>query len=216
MTGGVPATVVGASRTDSGVHARGQVAHFDLATDIPAEGLLRGFNGVLPPEIRIRSVRLVSPSFHAIRDARGKLYTYRARSSDPTLPWAGLRTARMMCIEDPVAFREAMRMIPGRRDMASFSVTENERKSTVRTLYRVWATEVPGGLNLHFAGDGFLRYQVRRMVGALFLVGQGQLSLEVFRGLLEEPQPGASIYNAPAQGLTLERVYYRRSPLLTL
>jgi len=83
----------------------------------------------------------------------------------------------------------------------------------VRTLHRVWIRGRRDGLDLHFVGDGFLRYQVRRMVGALLDVGRGQLALADFARLLDDPTPGAPLRTAPARGLTLERVFYRGTSL---
>ena len=80
---GRPVAVVGAGRTDAGVHAAGQVAHLEPPGPIPAEALVRGLNARLPPEIRVRSARVVEPSFHARKSALGKQYTYRARWRDP-------------------------------------------------------------------------------------------------------------------------------------
>ncbi len=215
MTGRSSPPFVGASRTDSGVHAKGQTAHVHLVNDIPVDGLFRGLNAILPPEIRIRSIHRVLPSFHAIRDAKGKLYTYRARWSRSSVPWTGLRSTRMICPTEMQSFLEALSMLPGHRDMASFTVNDPVQKSTEKTLYRAWMTPAKSGLNLHFAGKGFLRYQVRRMVGTLFEVGLGQMSIDEFRDLLDRPRTGAPTPTAKAKGLTLEKVFYRASPLLT-
>lgn len=98
--------------------------------------------------------------------------------------------------------------------MASFTVADPEVASTVRTLHRFHLVERPSGIDIQFVGKGFLRYQIRRMVGALFQVGWGQLSLTAFDELLSRPTPGAHLLTAPARGLTLEKVFYRPSPQL--
>jgi len=206
---------VGASRTDSGVHARGQTVHVDIVNDIPVDGLFRGLNAILPQEIRVRSVHKVSSSFHAIRDAKGKLYTYRARWSPSGLPWTDLRSARMERITEMQCFAEALAMLPGHRDMASFTVNDPAQRSTKKTLYRAWMYPARTGLHLHFVGSGFLRYQVRRMVGTLFSVGLGLMTVDEFRDLLDRPRTGAPTPTAKAMGLTLEKVFYRASPLLS-
>jgi tRNA pseudouridine38-40 synthase len=82
----------------------------------------------------------------------------------------------------------------------------------VRTLFRVWTAARRDGLDLHFVGDGFLRYQIRRMVGALLEVGRGRRAVADLAQLLADPRPGAPILTAPARGLTLERVFYRPDP----
>jgi tRNA pseudouridine38-40 synthase len=214
MTGGLEAAIVGAGRTDAGVHAAGQVAHLDLPFKIPPEGIARGLNGLLPDEIRVRAAAAVSTDFHARRSARGKLYSYRARWRPSPLPWLGLRCAAVQPISDPGALALAAALLAGRHDLASFTVPEAADEPTVRTLHRVWIRARRDGLDLHFVGDGFLRYQVRRMVGALLDVGRCQLALADFARLLDDPRPGAPLQTAPARGLTLERVFYRGTSLL--
>jgi tRNA pseudouridine38-40 synthase len=213
MTGGREAAVVGAGRTDAGVHAAGQVAHLDLPVTIPPDGIVRALNRLLPEEIRVRAAAEVSTGFHARRSARGKLYIYRARWQPSPLPWLGLRCAVVQPISDPGGFARAAALLVGRHDLASFTVPEAAHQPTVRTLYRVWTRRRRDGLDLHFVGDGFLRYQVRRMVGALLEVGRGRLAHADFARLLDDPRPGARLATAPARGLTLERVFYRGASL---
>jgi len=216
MTGGIESAVVGAGRTDAGVHAAGQVAHVDLPAPIPSDGLVRGLNGLLPDEIRVRAAVPVPGSFHARRSARGKLYSYRVRWRPSPLPWIGVRAAVVpRCAAEPELERAAS-MLVGRHDFASFTVPEAAAEPTVRTLFRVRLDRRPAGIDLHFVGDGFLRYQVRRMVAALLEVGRGRLTAGDLRRLLDEPAAGAPLPTAPARGLTLERVIYRAGPLLRL
>lgn len=209
MTGGPAPSCVAAGRTDAGVHASGQVVHFDLPSPIPAAALVRALNDHLPAEIRARSARVSHPGFDARRSARGKLYVYRAAFSPPPLPWSRLRTATIRPLADPDALRAAFALLPGRRDMASFTVPDPETGSTLRTLHDVRVTMHRTGLTVSFLGDAFLRYQIRRMVGAAIEVGWGRTRLEHLRELVEVPCPGARVWTAPARGLTLERVYYR-------
>ncbi len=209
MTAGLRPAVVGAGRTDAGVHAAGQTAHVDLPESLPMPGLLKGLNGTLPQEIRVRRAVAVPRGFHARSDARAKRYVYRVRWQEPKLPWLGLRVARMARVQSWAAFDEAVRMLPGRRDMASFSVTDPDQSGGERTLFDLRLQRHRDGVTLHFLGDGFLRYQVRRMVGALLEVGWGRRSLASLQDLLERPQPGSQVLTVPARGLTLEKVYYR-------
>ena len=216
LTGAGTISLIGAGRTDAGVHAAGQTAHVDLEAPIPPEGLVRGLNHRLPPEIKIRSATTVGPDFHARGSAQAKLYTYRLRWREPLLPWLELRSATVKRVSNPEALFEAIRRLPGRRDWASFTVPYPGPLSTVRTLFRVRTRPRRDGIDLDFIGEGFLRYQVRRMVGALLEVGWEQLSIDDFSSLLRTPRTGAPVWTAPASGLTLERVYYRLSPLLCL
>ncbi len=213
LTSGTAMAVVGAGRTDAGVHAAAQVAHVDLAAAIPPEGLIRGLNSILEPTIQVRSARTVSSRFHARKNARGKLYTYRARWGSAPLPWAELRSARVRKVEDRTQLAAAARLLVGKHDWASFTVPDPGFESTVRDIFQVRLQRRREGFDLEFIGSGFLRYQVRRMVGALLEIGWGRRTVEDFHNLIEHPRPGAPIQTAPASGLTLERVYYRRSPL---
>ena len=212
ITGGRAGAVVGAGRTDAGVHAAGQVAHCDLPERLPPAALVRALNAVLPPAIRIRAAARVDPDFHARSSARGKLYTFRASWREPLLPWLGLRVATVAPV-DVDALGAALRILPGTRDWASFTVPEPGPDSTVRTLFRVDLRRRREGFEADFVGDGFLRYQVRRMMGAALEVAGGLRSPEDLRSLTAEPRPGAAIRTAAAGGLSLERVYYRSGAL---
>jgi tRNA pseudouridine38-40 synthase len=204
--------VVGAGRTDTGVHAAGQVAHLDPPGSIPPEALVRSLNSRLPRQIRVLSARPVPATFHARKSALGKLYTYRARWCEPNLPWMEQRSAAVRKISNPTDFSAALDLLAGRHDWASFTVPNPGTESTVRTLFRVRLRHRPEGIDLDFFGQGFLRYQVRRMVGALLEVGAGVRDVDDLRNLISNPQPGASIRTAPAHGLCLEHVYYRSCP----
>jgi len=212
--GGSRITIVGAGRTDAGVHAARQTAHCDLPGRIPPEKLVSSLNAILPPEIRIRSARPVGPGFHAQKSALGKLYTYRLRWRERDLPWLDLRSTVIKPVADLDALTTALNLLPGCRDWASFTVTNPASDSTVRTLYAARMTTRPSGLDLEFVGEGFLRYQVRRMVGVLLEVGCRRKTLDDVRCLVDHPTPGASIQTAPAGGLCLEKVYYGRVPLV--
>jgi tRNA pseudouridine38-40 synthase len=214
MTGGIVVSAVGAGRTDAGVHAAGQVAHIDLPVVIPAEALLKGLNQHLCAEIRIRAVRPVNERFHARKSARAKRYTYRVRWVESDVPWLGQRTATFKPISDEATLTTALQLLTGRHDMASFTVPEVADKPTVRTIFRAVWRRHPQGIDLEFVGDGFLRYQVRRMVAAVLEVARGRMTVGGLQDLIEKPQPGFPLQTAAARGLTLEHVYYRDAPIL--
>jgi tRNA pseudouridine38-40 synthase len=208
--------VVGAGRTDVGVHAAGQAAHIDVPGAIPPDALVRGLNSRLNPAIRILGARAVHPSFHARKDARGKRYTYRARWHGPKLPWSEPRSATIRPISNLPTMRSALGLLAGRHDWASFTVTDPGPGPTIKTIFSVRMRRLREGFDLEFVGDGFLRYQVRRMVGLLLEIGTGNRGMKDLQNLLESPQPGAHIRTAPAHGLSLEHVYYRACPAVTL
>ena len=211
IIGAADATVVGSGRTDAGVHAAAQVAHVDLPHEIPAEGLAKALNGALPDDIRIRAAAVVHSSFHARFSAAAKHYAYRARwSHTPSLaPWSEARRARVREITDQRAVEECVASCVGRHDWASFTVARPETGSTKRRLYDLRIHFERGGFRLDAFGEGFLRYQVRRMTGALLEVGWARRDSSWFVDLVRDPRPGAPVCTAAARGLTLEHVYYR-------
>ncbi len=203
-------SVVGAGRTDAGVHARGQCAHADLPVPIPPAGLLHALNHRLPTSVRILRSRRVHSSFHARFDATGKRYIYRATWHPSPLPWADPLTACVRPITEVDALVRAATVYVGRHDFGSFTVPEVAINDTVRTVTRAEVHLGPRLLKVDVIGNGFVRYQIRRMVGALLEVGQGRRDVADIARLLSEPQPGAPVVTAPAAGLCLEQVYYRR------
>lgn len=204
-------TVTGAGRTDAGVHATAQVAHVDLPYVIPTDGLARGLNGVLPNDIRVVEVAQRERSFHARFNARGKHYTYRVRWSRSPIrpPWIEQRVARVRRLADLTELEECVAQCIGRHDWASFTVPNPETATTVRTVFDARIRLDRWGFRLDLIGEGFLRYQVRRLTGALLQMGWGRRDRRWFSELLRCPGSGSQVFTAPARGLTLEHVYYR-------
>jgi len=198
-----PLRVHAASRTDAGVHAEGQVLHFDVppgAPRVPTEGLRRGLNAVLPWDLRVLSASEAPAGWHARFDALGKRYVYRLRRGDFLPPFEGLRETLASPRLDVRAIALAASRLSGRRDFAAFGLAGAPRKTTVRTLVRLDVAEEGPLLVVTAVGNGFLRGMVRRLVGTLLEAGLGRLDpLEAFG------RPGPT---APAAGLTLEKVFY--------
>jgi tRNA pseudouridine38-40 synthase len=195
--------VHGAGRTDAGVHANGQVAHFDEpegGPEIPAAGLLLGLNAKLPEDARVTGTSATTPGFHARFSAVGKVYVYRLRRGAFLHPHRGLVEALAKEPLDVGAMREAARLLAGQRDFAPFSITGSPRESTVRTLADIAIEEEGSLLVLTLIADGFLRGMARRLVGTLREVGRGKTRPE---DAVRTPGP-----TAQARGLTLERVLY--------
>jgi tRNA pseudouridine38-40 synthase len=200
---GGPIRLHGAGRTDSGVHAEGQVAHFDLpegAPRIPSKGLQRGLNSALAEDVRVLAVSEVPESFHARFSAVGKVYVYRLRRGEFLHPHRGLIEALASEPLDVAAMREAACRLVGRRDFGAFSITGSDPGSTVRHLIRLDVEEHDDLLLILAEGDGFLRGMVRRLVGTLRDAGRGRTNP---KDVLERPGP-----TAEARGLTLQRVRY--------
>lgn len=209
--GGLAVTVEGSGRTDAGVHATGQVAHVDLPAMIPPANLVKALNHNLPEAVRIRSAALVPQAFHSRKSSRGKRYAYRIRwdGAPPLPPWQTIRTAHIRPPKDPEFLAGLVPLFLGRHDWAAFTVADPVTRTTTRTVYSAKAVVRPWGLRLEFIGNGFVRYQIRRMVGALLQVGWEHYDRSWLEALLASERHSPDVYTAPAQGLTLEQVYFR-------
>jgi tRNA pseudouridine38-40 synthase len=195
--------VHGSGRTDSGVHADAQVAHFDVpegAPLLPSQKIPRALNSRLPWDVRVLSASEASPDFHARYWASGKVYVYRLRRGDTLLPHGGLVEALAGEPLDVGAMRAAAARLVGTRDFAPFSITGSDPGTTVRTLRRLDVEEDGPLLVITAEGDGFLRGMVRRLVGTLRDAGRGRIAPEE-----ASSRPGPT---AEARGLTLVRVLY--------
>ena len=196
-------------RTDAGVHALGQVAHFICDTAITPEEFQKGLNSLLPEDIVIKSCETAPEDFHARYDARRKAYRYRILNRP--VPTA-VDNRYVWHIRQPLdleAMQAAARHLLGEHDFKAFEGTGSPRSSTVRTLFRAeFNKEGDGYLIFEIEGDGFLRYMVRNIVGTLVEVGRGKITPENFKSILtsrDREQAGAT---APPQGLFLVSVAY--------
>lgn len=201
-------TLHGAGRTDAGVHARGQVAHLDLARPFPPDGLVLGGNFRLPETIRLLAAELAPPGFHAQFSAVAKEYRYRfyrARRAPPELlPWVTLIPAEL----DLEALAAATLHLPGQHDFSAFALAGATYRTSLRTLYRAAWEGTGAELALAVVGDGFLRGMVRGLAGTLLEVARRRRSVADFARLLAGSRRGDAGPTAPARGLTLERVDY--------
>ena len=205
---GEPVTVTGAGRTDAGVHAAGQVVHFDSPWFNNSAVLLRAWNAVLPRDLVIRGLEPAPPGFHARFSAASRTYTYTLlcrELRDPLLRRYSLHVAKPL---DRVAMREAAQCLVGTHDFGAFGRPMKPGGSTVRHI-SVCVLEEEGDLfRLTVVGNAFLRHQVRRMVGVLIDVGRGQSSpadvAEAVAGRAGAVRPR----RVPPQGLVLVAVGY--------
>lgn len=201
----------GSGRTDAGVHALGQVFHFDAAWRHGPDRLLAALRVGLPPAIQIVSVRPVAADFHARFQATGKRYEYRLFLGDPdpfTRPfvWAISRPL------DLPAMQAAADALRGRHDFRAFTALNGpEKEDTVRELRRLDVRRTGRRVTITAEADGFLYKMVRSLVGVLVPVGEGRLSPEEVRRLLAGRVRTPVVQTAPAQGLFLRRVFYGRS-----
>lgn len=198
--------VYGAGRTDAGVHALGQVAHLDVATNLPPATLHLRLNEALPADINILDVRTVGHRFHARHDAVGRRYVYqvsrrRTAFAKPFVWWVRERL-------DLEAMRRAAASFVGRLDFEAFSDDDADEKSTKVQVEAVDVVEAGHLVLIRVTGSHFLWRMVRRMVGVLVRVGTGDLrDRDVGRLLLSDGEDVARL-TAPAAGLFLEQVIY--------
>jgi tRNA pseudouridine38-40 synthase len=211
-----PARIHGSGRTDAGVHALAQVAHFDAP-----EGLtMNPFNWVpalntkLPGSIRVLACEEVVDDFHARYSATGKTYRYDL-STEPVLsPFRAGRAWHLPRQLDPFTLRETMALFEGRHDFEAFGARrgyETEETSFVRTVTRVELEEIGWGWRLRYRGEGFLYKMVRLMTGAAVQAAQGRLRVDQVAALLDQPAGlplGKCSHCAPPDGLFLESVEY--------
>jgi tRNA pseudouridine38-40 synthase len=199
----------GSGRTDTGVHALGQIASFNAPRRHAAPDLLRALNANLPHDVRIVKCRLVSPAFHARFDAIGKTYRYLVWNhlvQDPFTLDTHWHVPRPL---DLAAMRRAARKLLGEHDFASFTSNPGyERETTVRTMRRASITRHGAVLTFHFTADGFLYRMVRNLVGALVKVGLGRISADDFGQILRACSRSEAPATAPACGLYLVSVNY--------
>jgi tRNA pseudouridine38-40 synthase len=199
----------GSGRTDAGVHARGQVFHFDANWRHGAEKLLAALRGGLPPSIQVRAAVPVTTEFHARFSAIGKVYHYHISHGEWADPFAHRYTWSIPRRLDVGAMRAVAEVLRGRHDFRAFSAFGGEeRENTVRTLARLDLVEDGPRLHIEAEAEGFLYKMVRSLAGALVYAGTGKLGPERVAALLANRERTAEVETAPPQGLFLLRVFY--------
>jgi len=201
----------GASRTDSGTHALGQVCHFDTSVGIPIGDWPRALNRVLPEDVSVLKARTVPTAFHARQSALGRHYRYRILlgSRDPLRMRAALHYGRPV---DLVAMQRCAEALVGENDFRAFSEEVPVDATTFRRLDSVDLKIIGDELRINIKGNAFLRGMMRRIAGGLLEVGRGHRSESDFCRLLDPEQRNSIQWPVvlPAKGLTLVRVIYGR------
>ncbi len=203
-----PARVVAAGRTDAGVHALGQVAHFRTERTLPIDRLIAGLNALLPRDVSVRAAADAYPDFHARRDARFRVYGYAILRR--TAPSALLRpySHHVFGPLDLDAMRAALARLVGTHDFRAFRVLGTPTRTSRCTLLLAELTEREDLLFLTFGADRFLRHMVRMIVGTVLRVGRGALVPDEVTRLLESGSDGSGGPAAPPHGLYLIHVGY--------
>lgn len=205
---GEPIRIVASGRTDSGVHARGQVIHFDSPLGIPESKWVVALNSMLPDDIAILSVEKAAADFHARFDAIGKEYRYFVHLSAQRDPFQRLYTYQYTYPANLGAMKDACRYLLGTHDFTSFCSAKTEMENRVRTLREVEIFEERGLLVFRFEGNGFLYNMVRILVGTLLEIGAGEREASSIPDLLEAKDRRLAGKTVPGQGLFLWKVDY--------
>jgi len=201
----------GSGRTDAGVHASGQCAHFTYEGSIELEKLHHSLNGLLPPDIRILSLEKTDDDFHARYSAKSKVYRYHLNTSKVESPFTRLYAYHLPYPIDLNLLETAAHHFRGERDFASFS-NEAHRGSaahnSIRNLHRLEIHKTKNGLILEFEANGFLYKMVRNITGTMLDVARGKLPLDSIPNIFEAKDRRQAGQAAPPHGLFLERVIY--------
>ena len=202
-----PIEIIGSGRTDAGTHALGQVANFHCINRMPSEEILRKLREFLPEDMGVYSCKEVSPRFHARLNALEKTYCYRLWNSEEPCVFQRRYVygdSRPLNLE---AMEQAAEHLVGTHDFSAFCGNKNQKKSTVRTIYRIEILPKGHELQFLFTGDGFLYHMVRILVGTLLEVGRGEREPETISALFGKRRELAG-QTVPACGLCLMEVKY--------
>ena len=200
--------VIASGRTDAGVHAYGQVIHFDTTLDIPAARWVQALNAMLPHDISVLSAEYAEPSFHARYDAKGKKYRYvidLRKIRDPLKRNYSFHYPHDINVE---RIEKAIPYIVGTHDFSSFCAANTDVLDKVRTIYSIQCLLAGNQLTLTYSGNGFLYNMVRILTGTLVEIGNGKRKPEEMKDIISAMDRGAAGKTAPAQGLYLQEVYY--------
>jgi len=205
---GEHSSVLGAGRTDAGVHADAQAARFRTSRAMDASRIPYALNSHLPDDIVVHGATGVDDGFHPIRDAAGKHYRYSLRVAAFDSPFDRAFVHRVTDKLDLVAMRRTANFLRGTHDFAGFEKSGSPRPSTIRSLRRVDVREAGEYIHLDFEGDGFLYGMARNLAGTLLRTGRGLLDPESIPEGLESCGRAIAGPSLPAHGLCLKQVHY--------
>lgn len=200
--------VIGAGRTDAGVHAKGMIASAVFDTDLTEEEIQAYLNRYLPDDIAVKELKEAAPRFHARYNAIGKTYCYTCYDGPVKSVFDRRYYYRLNESPDISAMQQASGLLVGTHDFRNFCVNPRMKKSTVREVDSIEIVRRGGYIYFHFHGAGFLQNMVRIMVGTLLEIGYGRLTEADLTEALETPERRKAGPTAPAQGLCLMHVDY--------
>lgn len=201
--------IIGSGRTDSGTHARGQVANFKTETSMTRVEMLDFLNRYLPRDIVVTKVEEVQDRFHARYNCTGKQYSYYVWNN--VIPTVFERNHSFHYPQklDLDKMNQACEKLVGTHDFIGFSALKKSKKSTVRTIEKLSIEQEGSMLHFTFVGDGFLYKMVRIIVGTLLEIGSGSMDVTEIENIFEKKVRQQAGETVPAQGLFLDDVYYR-------
>lgn len=201
-------SVQGSGRTDTGVHAIGQVAHFDTESSIPIKNFVTGLNHFLPDDIRITSAEEVDGSFHARYSAKEKTYCYALYEGKTDIAVLANRAVRVKSRLSVAKMQRAATAFVGEHDFRSFQSTNADTTTSVRTVKSVRVVRKDGLIRIYATANGFLYNMVRLMVGTLVKAGKGEIDADGIKELIARADKHAVTEVMPACGLYLVKVNY--------
>lgn len=200
-----PIPIFVSGRTDRGVHAKGQVIHFDTDIDLADDVWVDGINRRLPEDIRIIKVKKASKNFHSRHSSKSKVYEYKIAKKPSTAFNSRFEVYKPNL--DVSKMIDAAKLLEGTHDFAGFSIYIKD-KPTEKTIYSVQIKETKNHIIIRFHGNSFLRYMVRRMVGLLIEIGAEKKEINSVTEVFETKNKLIANKTAPAKGLYLVKVFY--------
>ena len=202
--------IAASSRTDTGVHAFGQVVSFITHNHLPAEAFIHGLNYHLPADIAVKEAHTVALDFDPRRHAGSREYIYTYLYSRTRSPLATRYAHRINVELNTDLMNAACRRLLGKQDLASFAsdIGDEPDKSTVRQIYQAGVTREDNRIIFTIEANAFLRHQVRNTAGVLTQIGSGKMSLEEFETIIKARKPGLAGPTLPACGLALVKINY--------
>ncbi|OIO34591.1 MAG: tRNA pseudouridine(38-40) synthase TruA [Candidatus Omnitrophica bacterium CG1_02_40_15] len=201
-------SLIGASRTDSGVHAKAQAANFRIDSKLPLNNIRNGLNSFLPRSISIISAEETALKFHSRIDSEGKLYKYTIVSRQSRSPLSSRYAAFVPYDMNIAAMKKASKYLIGRKDFKSFQASDKKEKCSIRTVKKIEIISNLPIINIYIQADGFLYNMARNIAGTLIEVGRGRFKPEKVKEILAKQYRPLAGQTAPAKGLCLEKVFY--------
>ncbi len=207
INGNKEVTIFSSGRTDALVNALHQKAHFDLEKDIIPYKLKMALNSYLPADIHVNNVKIVNDNFHARYMVKYKIYEYKINTYEynPLLRSHVFQYCKKLNVKK---MKKAIRYLKGTHDFTTFTSSEDKRQNKIRNILSINIKEKNGIITITFKGKGFLKYQIRNMVGTLIKIGEEKISPNIIPFLLDKKDRTSAFSCAPAEGLTLVDVKY--------